>query len=217
MPRGLLTQRRPMDFNFSVTSRIDRIAQLRRFAQRAKVMGYITRAQARIVEEHLEADPEIGRGESAGLIRELRGYCIRENPIRHLRVLPLIAIAVLTLGCEEEIAGGVINAAEAIAGPAPEQIKNWAGESNQEPCPVGNPSDGKIPNHCFEYPKPGTLYPDQLRLMEGLAWPQAQTDLIGTLGEPLVLKADGLVYRRWSGETVEIPCNWQGCTAPEVK
>lgn len=203
--------------NFSVTSRIDRIAQLRRIAQRAQVMGYITRAQARILEEHLEADPAIGRGESAPLIRELRGYCIRENPIRHLRVLPLIAIAVLSLGCEEEIAGGVINAAEAIAGPAPEQIKNWVGESNQEPCPVGNPSDGKIPNHCFGYPKPGTLYPDQLRLMEGLSWPQAQTDLIGTLGEPLQVKAESLVYRRWSGEIVEIPCDWEGCKSPEVK
>lgn len=70
--------------DFSVTSRIDRIAQLRRFAQRARVMGYITRAQARILNEHINADPAIAQGEFANLIKELRSYCIRENPVRHL-------------------------------------------------------------------------------------------------------------------------------------
>lgn len=185
--------------DFSVTSRVDRLAQLRRIAQRGKVLGYITRAQARIVDEHLEADPAIGRGESAPLIRELRGYCIRENPIRHLRVLPLVAIALALGGCVEE-AGQFIQLAEFLIGPAPENLSL--------------PGTQEIPDG---YPLSGTLYPDQIRLMEGLAWPQAQTDLIGALGEPLQVKAESLVYRRWSGETVEIPCNWQGCTAPEVK
>ena len=196
----------------AIFSRADRIAQLRRFLQKAKVMGYITRAQSRIIEEHENSDPDfINQGESAKLITELRSYCIREYPIRHLRVLPVIAIFFLAIGCSdqelEKVKDGAIRTVEVFVGPAPMEIKG-------EPSPPP-PNLSPLTEDQIGYPIKGTLYPDQLRILEGLSWPQAQTDLIGSLGEPLILQADGMIYQRWNGQTVKIPCDWQGCQEPK--
>lgn len=82
-------------------------------------------------------------------------------------------------------------------------------------CPEGNP-DAPLPPHCIAYPKPGTIYPDKMPLLEGLAWPQAQEDLIGALGKPLTQQTDKLTYR-YGDHKLIFPCDWQGCHKWEVK
>ena len=86
-------------------SRADKLAQLRRFLQRAKVTGSITRAQSRMIDEHLVQDPSIASCRVIGpVIKELRAYPIHENPIRHLKVLPALLILPLAIAmgaCEE--------------------------------------------------------------------------------------------------------------------
>jgi hypothetical protein len=86
-------------------SRADKLAQLRRFLQRAKVTGSITRAQSRMIDEHLIQDPSIASCRVIGpVIQELRAYPIHENPIRHLKVLPallILPLAVFIGACED--------------------------------------------------------------------------------------------------------------------
>lgn len=132
---------------------------------------------------------------------------------RRLRRTGIITIA-LTLGltaCEvrtaQELSMGL---AEALLGPAPKSL-------NRDPawCPEGNPST-PLPPHCIAYPKPGTVYPDKMPFLEGLAWPQSQEDLIGALGNPLTQEIDKLTYR-YGERTIVFPCDWQGCYKWEVK
>ncbi|MFM7470837.1 MAG: hypothetical protein ACKO5P_04930 [Nodosilinea sp.] len=194
-----------------IVSRADRIAQLKRLLQKAKVLGYITRAQVRIIEEHEKSDPDfMNKGEPANLITELRSYVIREYPIRDFRVLPVIAIFFLAMGCSDQelqkVKDGAIRFVEVFVGPAPMEIK---GEPSPPPSNLSRLTEDKI-----GYPIKGTLYPDQIRILEGLSWPQGQTDLIGSLGEPLILQADGMIYQHWNGQTIKIPCDWQGCQGP---
>jgi hypothetical protein len=86
-------------------SRADRLVQLRRILQRARVEGSITRTQSRMIDEHLAKDPAIANCQVIGpVIREIRSFPIHENPIRHLRILTalvILPIAIALGACEE--------------------------------------------------------------------------------------------------------------------
>jgi hypothetical protein len=86
-------------------SRLDKLAQLRRFLQKARVVGSITRVQARILEELTTNHPELENNSTfEPVIRELKTFPIHENPIRHLRILTalvILPIAIALGACEE--------------------------------------------------------------------------------------------------------------------
>jgi hypothetical protein len=56
-----------------------------------------------MIDEHLIQDPSIASCRVIGpVIQELRAYPIHENPIRHLRILPVIVILAIAMGaCED--------------------------------------------------------------------------------------------------------------------
>jgi hypothetical protein len=91
--------------DYRTDSRVDKLAQLKRFLQKARVVGSITRVQARILEEVLTNHPELEKHSAfEPVIRELRSFPIHENPIRHLRILPalvIIPLAVFIGACED--------------------------------------------------------------------------------------------------------------------
>jgi hypothetical protein len=89
--------------DYRTDSRVDKLAQLKRFLQKARVVGSITRVQARILEEVLTNHPELEKHSAfEPVIRELRSFPIHENPIRHLRILPVIVILAIAMGaCED--------------------------------------------------------------------------------------------------------------------
>lgn len=123
----------------------------------------------------------------------------------------VISLAMGLTACEVRTYRDVaLTIAETFVGPVPRQA-----DTDTAWCPEGNPST-PLPPHCISYPKPGTIYPEKMPLLEGLAWPQSQEDLIGALGNPLTQEIDKLTYHYGQG-TIVFPCDWQGCRKWEVK
>lgn len=90
--------------DYRTDSRVDKLAQLKRFLQKAKVVGSITRVQSKILDELVTNHPELENHSAfQPVIRELRTFPIHENPIRHLRILPalVISLAIALGACEE--------------------------------------------------------------------------------------------------------------------